>query len=374
MPGMNTTPAVTVASPSAEPDETWEGWSVVLEVIYFIIALLGILGNGIIVFALVKVKYLKSFTNVLVTNQSAIDLVSSIMFFALYVLPRPTLPTGSNAFDLFLCKFWLSEYPLWAFSVSSTVNLVCLTFDRYFAVIHPVIYRNKFTIGKGKVLCILPWIIGILHEVPWMYVHKVTPDSSSCEPMWPHGGAQKIFGVIVFINHYLIPLVIMVYVYTRIILRLKRELRPPSTPTSPATQPAEKPKKRHFATVASRSVLKTMIIVSMSYLICWGPNEIIYLYFNCGNDVDFTSFIVTVTVICVLCNMWLNPIIYALNYKELRRGIIDSFSFITYRIPALRKLGSADRKSSALNKGDTLRDTISGNGSIRGGSDEANKV
>ncbi|PIK43739.1 putative somatostatin-like receptor [Apostichopus japonicus] len=365
----------TTLAPAFEDDATsWPGWSIVLEIIYVIIALLGILGNGIVVFALIKVKYLKSFTNVLVTNQSAIDLVSSIMFFALYVLPRPTLPVGNETFTNFVCKFWLSEYPLWAFSVSSTVNLVCLTFDRYFAVIHPVIYRNKFSIGKGKLVCLLPWIIGLLHEVPWMYVHKVKPITHTCEPMWPHDGAQYIFGVIVFINHYVIPLLIMVYVYTRIILRLRRELKQPSTPTSPNTKNADKPKnKRHFATVASRSVLKTMIIVSLSYLICWGPNEVIYLYFNCGNYVDFTSFLVTITVICVLCNMWLNPIIYALNYKELRRGVVDSFSIVTYRIPALRKFGSADRKSLAV-KGETLRDTISGNGSVRGGSDGGNKV
>lgn len=370
MDAISTIMPSSVAPPQDET--TWSGWAIILEIIHVVIAFLGIFGNGIVIFALIRVKYLKSFTNVLVTNQSAIDLVSSVMFFALYVLPRPELPLGSDTFSLFVCKFWLSEYPLWAFSVSSTVNLVCLTLDRYFAVIHPVIYRNKFSIGRGKLLCILPWVIGLLHEVPWMYVHQIT-DDNICQPDWPHDGAQNIFGVIVFINHYVIPLVIMVYVYTRIILRLRRELKPPSEPTSP-TSPTEnktkpKRKKSHFASVASRSVLKTMIIVSLSYLICWGPNEIIYLYFNCGNYVDFSSFLVTVTVICVLCNMWLNPIIYAFNYKELRRGVIDSFSCITYRIPALRKLGTADRKSSAV-----MRDTISGNGSVKFTSDGTNKV
>ena len=355
-------PNVTVPDGLAQlsPPSESGGTNPLLLTIYILIALLGIIGNGLVIFVLARVASLRSFTNVLISNQSVIDFTSSIIFFFLYVAPKPKLPTGPK-FAEFVCKFWYSEYPLWAFSVASTVNLVCLTVERYFAVIHPLKYRNRFTILRARLLCFLPWIIGPLHEIPWMMVHRitgdiyhdennVTVDNRSCDAIWPTepAGLQKAFGCIVFIDHYLVPLIIMVYVYIRIVMRLRADmpsLRMSGTSISSSElQSARKPgsgtvkqqiskvssmssmklssqPRRRFAIMASRSVLKTMVIVSLAYLVCWGPNEILYLIYNLGVDVDFNSVYFYCTVVFVLCNMCLNPIIYAFHYGELRRGV-----------------------------------------------------
>lgn len=359
----------------------YEGTHPALLTIYLFIALLGVIGNGLVIFVLARVPSLRSFTNVLITNQSVIDFTSSIIFFFLYVTPKPKLPIQPK-FAVFVCKFWYSEYPLWAISVSSTVNLVCLTVERYFAVIHPLKYRNRFTINRARLLCLLPWIIGPLHEIPWLMVHHIsgdlavdennaTIDNRSCWATWPEEpvGLQKAFGCIVFIDHYLMPLSIMVYVYIRIVVRLRKDMPtlrmgvgvssstlPGSRKENHEDSDLHKNKKssmklpsqprRRFAIMASRSVLKTMVIVSLAYLICWGPNEILYLLFNLGIAVDFSSVYYYTTVIFVLCNMCLNPIIYAFHYGELRRGVILACHCCARKIPVSSRATMQSRSYS----------------------------
>ncbi|XP_072177227.1 allatostatin-A receptor-like [Diadema setosum] len=355
-----------------------QGTHPALLTIYLCIALLGLVGNGLVIFVLVRVPSLRSFTNVLITNQSIIDLMSSIIFFFLYVVPKPKSLPQQEAFADFVCKFWISEYPLWAFSVSSTVNLVCLTIERFFAVIHPLKYRNRFTIKRARILCLLPWVFGPLHEIPWMIVHRVngvilvtsdnkTYDNRSCVPTWPDEpeGLQKAFGCIVFIDHYLVPLMIMLYVYIRIVVRLRADMpslriggpsssniqgvRDNSTsgevPKSPSVKLSSQPRRR-FAIMASRSVLKTMVIVSLAYLICWGPNEILYLVYNLGGEVNFNSVYFYTTVVFVLCNMCLNPIIYAFHYGELRRGLILACHCCAKKVPVSSRTTMQSRSYS----------------------------
>ncbi|XP_063963676.1 somatostatin receptor type 2-like [Lytechinus pictus] len=370
---INTTPF------SSDDSETggYDGTHPALLTIYILIALLGVIGNGLVIFVLFRVPSLRSFTNVLISNQSVIDFTSSIFFFFLYVTPRPKLPVQPQ-FAMFVCKFWYSEYPLWAISVASTVNLVCLTVERYFAVIHPLKYRNRFTIKRARLLCLLPWIIGLLHEIPWMMVHQITGglyldennntiDTRGCWPTWPEEpvGLQKAFGCIVFIDHYLVPLSIMMYVYIRIVVRLRadmpslrmgisssnvtasrRENKDGSDVQKSSSVKLPSQPRRRFAIMASRSVLKTMVIVSLAYLICWGPNEVLYLVFNLGVPVDFTSVYYYTTVLFVLCNMCLNPIIYAFHYGELRRGVILACHCCARKIPVSSRTTMQSRSYS----------------------------
>ncbi|XP_033633295.1 octopamine receptor 1-like [Asterias rubens] len=316
---------------------------ILLNIIYSIIGLLGIVGNSLVIFVAVRVPSLRSVTNVLICNQTIIDLTSSVFFVVLYLVPKPQVPENEVAASV-LCKLWLSDWPLWGFSVSSTVNLVLLTLERYFAIIHPIKYRRKFSMKCAKCLALIPWFVGPLHELGWALVH-VVDSNGDCSPKWPSLTLQWVLGVVFFIGHYLMPVTLMVYVYTKIVLRLRRDWRspPPQAPASaseigvsyrveigppdiPLPNRSPAPEKKRFNLLASRSVLRTLVIVSVSYIICWGPNEIIYLVYNLGGYVEFNGVYHSLSVIFVLCNMCLNPIIYAFHYEEFRKALRATFS------------------------------------------------
>ena len=107
-----------------------------LHAIYAIIGCLGILGNSIVctVF-LLRRRAFNSVTNLLILNQSTIDLLDSIVFLILRFGPKylPHNPLGE-----FLCRVWYNEYVMWSLFITSTLNLVFLSLERYFATCHPV--------------------------------------------------------------------------------------------------------------------------------------------------------------------------------------------------------------------------------------------
>ena len=280
----------------------------VLVVASFVIGLLGVVGNGIVI--LVCIRYpLRGVTNVLICNQSLIDFHSSVVFVLRYgIFSDVPLPSKSGSAE-FVCKFWISEYPLWALGMSSTANLIYLTLERYVAVFHPILYRNKFTPLIAKLIALLPWIIGMLHELPWAMSHEVREDG--CSHQWWSDKIGFAIGVVVPINHYVLPLLIMGFVYTRILIKLRSG--------GPVTASKDgKGNKETLTSRASRNVIKTMFVVSLTYLICWGPNEVLYFYNNMGGYVDWNGVLYYYTVVSALCNMCVNPFIYTFHYQDFR--------------------------------------------------------
>ena len=248
---------------------------------------------------------LRGVTNVLICNQSLIDFLSSVVFVFQYGILRDViLPTRG---ELFLCRVWKSEYVLWALGVSSTANLMYLTVERYMAVLHPIVYRNKFTPLIAKLVALLPWIIGLLHEIPWAMSHEIGEDG--CSHQWWSDKVAFIIAVMAPTNHYILPLLLMAFVYTRIFLKLR---------SGPAQTTGKHDKGSSLTYRASRSVIKTMFVVSVTYLICWGPNEILYFYMNMGGVADLNGAFSYYTAVSALSNMCVNPFVYTFHYQDFR--------------------------------------------------------
>ncbi|XP_038070618.1 beta-2 adrenergic receptor-like [Patiria miniata] len=287
--------------------------TVFLLVVYGVIGTLGIIGNGLVILVYMRSpSFLRNVTSSIVCNQSAIDLAMSVLFVLINLGPKVNLPSDP-AFANFLCKVWLSEYVIWALGTSSTCNLVYLTIERYVAVFHPFYYRSKFTLRKARLICVIPWFVGPIHELGWGLTNHVT--NGTCTSQWPSVQMGLAIGFLSLIDHYVIPLCIMAFVYSRIICKLRHARR-----KADADMPSSGARRR-LVRQASRNVIITTFLVSLTYLVCWGPNEIMYFYVNMGGVVDRSGVFYRFTVVMALVNMCVNPFIYAMCYKDFRRGL-----------------------------------------------------
>jgi hypothetical protein len=135
----------------------------ILRAIYAIIGCLGILGNSTVctVF-LLRRKAFSSVTNMLILNQSIIDLLDSIVFLMLRFGPE-YMPV--NILGEILCRFWYNEYVLWSLFVASTVNLVFVSLERYFATCHHVKHRKLFSAKVPKIGIPCVWLAGFLYQI-----------------------------------------------------------------------------------------------------------------------------------------------------------------------------------------------------------------
>ncbi|XP_033107448.1 histamine H2 receptor-like [Anneissia japonica] len=279
------------------------------KLLYSIVGTIGCSTNGFAVFILYNLQNRCSTTNLLITNQCIIDFLTSFVSLCLFldsdIMTR--LPDSSVAAEL-VCKFWSSKYIFWSSIYSSTANLVVLTFDRYFAVMYPLKYKIVKEKCRMKVMLLLiPWISGFGFVLLWLAAHTVK--DRKCIQSWPSVEYQKAFGLLNGLYILIIPIGVMLFVYFRIFRALRRRVGSISQGVS--------------AISAARrlNIIRTMLIVSVTYVICWTPNQIAFINFTLGGKFNFNGPLYYITVAMSLCNICINPIIYTFKYDDFRVGM-----------------------------------------------------
>ncbi|RWS16959.1 G protein-coupled receptor-like protein [Dinothrombium tinctorium] len=109
-------------------------------------------------------KQLRTISNYFLLSLSIADfligLISMPLYTLYYLLQR--WPLGS-----FICDTWLAiDYLI---SNASVLNLMIISFDRYFSVTRPLTYRVRRTTRRACVMIATAWIISLLLWPPWIY-------------------------------------------------------------------------------------------------------------------------------------------------------------------------------------------------------------
>ncbi|XP_033116927.1 histamine H2 receptor-like [Anneissia japonica] len=280
-----------------------------ITILYSIVGAIGCSTNGFAIFILFHLQNRFSTTNLLIFNQCIIDFVTSLVSLCLFLDPdvMTRLPESITAAE-FVCKIWSSKYIFWSSIFSSTANLVVLTLDRYFAVMYPLKYKILKEKVRMKVLFLLiPWICGFGFVLLWLAAHTVK--DGVCIQSWPSVEYQKVFGLLTGTYILIIPCSVMFFVYFNIFRVLQHR---PGNDLSAAS-----------ANAAARrlNIIKTMVVVSVTYVICWTPNQIAFINFTLGGKFNFNGTLYYITVAMSLCNICINPIIYTFKYHDFRVGL-----------------------------------------------------
>ncbi|KAI4891475.1 hypothetical protein NFI96_005402 [Prochilodus magdalenae] len=204
-----------------EKDDVRSFARIFLPVMYGLSLVVGIAGNALVVGVYAFSKRLKTLTDLFVVHLAMADLLLLL-----------TLPFWASAavhgWELgdFLCKLVTALYTI-NFTCSMLL-LACISIDRYFAVTPGP--RDK---GLGKVfrrnrsakLCIAVWTISLLLGIPDLILSMVKefPDRSICIAVYPSGmafQAKVTMEVLEVFLSFLVPLIVMLYCYARVIQTL----------------------------------------------------------------------------------------------------------------------------------------------------------
>nr|XP_054763792.1 G-protein coupled receptor 54-like [Lytechinus pictus] len=284
-------------------------------VVYITFGTVGIFGNGLVLYVIAKVKELQDTTNLFIANQSLIDGMSSIFLIAIFVVPKPPLPEDNLILARFLCGFWYSQFPYWSLLISTLVNLMILTLERYFAVVFPIRYRryNSYKLVVGCSL--IPWASGFLHQTYLITLTRV--EGQTCLLyVWPNKSMQPAMGIYTFVISFVVAFAVMFFYYIRIWQTLRQG------PTKEDSSVHQASNLRHRA---RKNVLKTMVSLSLCYAVCWAPNQFTYLLYCVGVGIDLTGTFYFVTVCISFINIWINPFIYTFQYHKFQHGLKTIF-------------------------------------------------
>nr|XP_054771708.1 G-protein coupled receptor moody-like [Lytechinus pictus] len=353
-------------SNSSEIDESPSGASLGLMVatsFQILFGIMGLLGNSVC-FVVLRRQSLKNHTNWLIVNQCTADLLTSIVLILVVVqLHWFTLPPNLGYLGSQLyCRLWDSRILIFSGFSTSTFNLVIISVERYVAVVHPMLYVTRIKRKTMYVLAVTAWLTAPTLQIV-LAITQFDYRGGRCVVI-DRGPAV---GVALFLWEYFFPVVIMGFSFVRIAARLyslnrvstavtddtdastaangtqpsnlpsgpePTSVAPVSTNgsrTGPAPAPAN-PTMQECRNVRRRNITVTLLIIYLTYLVCWTPNQIVFLAFNFGvlpNYIGSTGHIIT-TILATL-NICVNPIVYAVRYKTFKKGL-RNFVFRCLRI------------------------------------------
>ncbi|XP_017798015.1 PREDICTED: muscarinic acetylcholine receptor DM1 [Habropoda laboriosa] len=190
----------------------WE--RVMIVIIAVILSLTTVVGNSMVMISFKIDKQLQTISNYflfsLAVADFAIGLISMPLFTVYTVLGN--WPLGPHICDLWLALDYLA-------SNASVLNLLIISFDRYFSVTRPLTYRAKRTTSKAAIMIACAWGISLVLWPPWIYAWPYiegqrTVPNNACYIQFIETNHYITFGTA--IAAFYVPVTVMIILYWRI--------------------------------------------------------------------------------------------------------------------------------------------------------------
>ncbi|XP_071802663.1 adenosine receptor A2b-like [Asterias amurensis] len=206
----------------------------------------------------------------------------------------------------------------------SMLHVLCIAFDRFLAVIFPLVYHQLMTTRRSTVMIVTTWLVtSIVGLTPFMGWRRPVKTLHFC---YIDQVLHFAYFFLSFMLTFAIPLVLMVILYAQIIIAARRNIRRINAIVEPTTAAKNNPSRSTRA--INMKATKTTAIVVGAFLFCWLPIYIYnftmeYLNFHRDPGSDTIRFPMIEAVLHTLAfaNSGVNPIIYAYRYAEFRRNI-----------------------------------------------------
>ena len=279
-----------------------------------LIGMVGAIGNGLVCVVIWKVRREQNYTNSLIVSQSVIDFLTSLLLIANVIsVSVGARPPDNYVLGVLYCIFWHNRVILFSCWAISTFNLTAIAIERYLAIIHPIWYHQNFTRKHAWILATLAWLIAPIMQTVYG-ARSSRLEGERCEAAISPKD-KVIVGVLTFFWDFFIPLCIMAFSFTRIMVRFYK-MKKPSTGDDGELQ----------RKMRRKNVTKTLATVFVLYFVCWTPEQITFLQFNLGGQLDFGGAWHTIALILATSNSAVNPFVYALRFKQYKEELRSLFS------------------------------------------------
>ena len=261
-----------------------------------------VLLNALVIIAVKTRPTLQSYANILLACLAATDAVSGVLAQPSFILYMMLLLFGTAADQSTKLEVHLSHNSaLRVVLVCSSLHLILVTYERVIAIKLTMYYPIFVTAQKLKVAVIAFWIFSISSEL----VKHATED-----PLFSNvTTALALIFCVVFVSiSYL-----LLYKET---LRLRRKMKTEQIPQEEMERIAKENK-----------ALKTTVLVVGAVLLCFIPllMHLLFVLLWSGNVVYQASLYNVLTPVSrtfSMFNSFLNPLIYCLRQREMRKFVL----------------------------------------------------
>ena len=289
----------------------------VVPIVFALIFIVGVVGNGTLIFTVIRNKNMRNTPNVFIVSLAIGDLLlilASVPFTAtIYTFTE--WPYGNT-----LCK---SNEFLQALSLGVSVfTLTALSGDRYIAIVYPMSKHKGSPLLRTCLIAAIIWIVSLglavleavaghvqYHSLGNRYIEICDPYPLAWGPNYP-----KFHAVYRFVIYFALPMVIIGTFYllmARILVLSSRHLPGEGAVQGQAARQLE----------ARKKVAKLVLSFVVVFVVCWLPRHVYILWFHFDPG-QFNLFwhIFKIIGFCMsFINSCVNPLALYFLSKQFRR-------------------------------------------------------
>ncbi|XP_078039232.1 neuropeptide FF receptor 2 isoform X2 [Augochlora pura] len=210
---------------------------VVFSIFYGSIFVLGVFGNVLVCYVVIRNRQMQTVTNLFITNLAVSDVLLCML-----AVPFTPLYTflGGWIFGRTLCH--LVPYAQGVSVYTSTLTLTSIAIDRFMVIIHPFHPRMKIEVCLAVIFGI--WVVALLVTLPYgIYMHLEEPNAF-CEEHWPSERFRKIFSSVTSMLQFAVPFFVIAFCYTRVSFKLKDRAKSKPGTKSDKREEADRERKK----------------------------------------------------------------------------------------------------------------------------------
>uniref|UniRef100_A0A8C0SSI9 Pyroglutamylated RF-amide peptide receptor n=3 Tax=Canis lupus TaxID=9612 RepID=A0A8C0SSI9_CANLF len=292
---------------------------------------LALFGNALVVYVVTRRRAMRTVTNIFICSLALSDLL-----IAFFCIPVTMLQNISDTWlgGAFICK--MLPFVQSTAVVTEILTMTCIAAERHQGLVHPFKMKGQYTNRRAFTMLGVVWLVAVIVGSPMWHVQRLEikydflyeKEHICCLEEWASPAHQKIYTTFILVILFLLPLMLMLILYSKIGYELWIKKRVGDCSVLRTIHGKEMSK---ITRKKKRAVIMMVTVVAL-FAVCWAPFHVVHMmmeYSNFEKEYDDVTIKMIFAIVQIIgfSNSICNPIVYAFMNENFKKNFLSAVCY-----------------------------------------------